>query len=95
MTIGSGLITSGIFSAADDMFTYADKRMALANRVTGQETPEQLAAIQQQDKQLALKQIQAEVRYEYYNAWQEQREQRRKKAREQHQRLFEMGAIFV
>lgn len=73
----------------------ADKRTGLMNSVTGNESPEQLVALNQQDKGLALKQAQDGTNYQIANAMQEANERRRQKDREHHQSLFSMGAIFA
>lgn len=82
------------FPSAEKMFRAGDARLALANQVTGQETPAQLAAIQALDKELSLNQIQGEVEYQYQMAWQDQASRMRDQWRDQKKRLFEMGAIF-
>jgi hypothetical protein len=69
--------------------------MGLANRVTGNETPDQLIALNEQDKQLLFKGIQHKTNYEISNALQDASQRRRQKDREQRQRLFNMGAIFA
>lgn len=76
------------------MFQYADARAALANQVTGHETPAQLAELQKKDKALELDQVQAKFNYAYGNAWQEQLEAIQKKKMEQKKRLFDLGFLY-
>jgi hypothetical protein len=95
MTLVSGFPAGLASSAGNDMFNYADARIALTNSVTGNETPEELVEIQRLDKGLELKQEQAKFNYQYATAWQEQQDQLIQKNREQKKRLFDMGAIFA
>ncbi len=92
---GAGFATNLIYDGAAGFFDANQQRMALANRVTGNETPEELIAINNQDKQLAFQGIRDKINYEIGNAMEEANERRRQKDREQRQRLFQMGAIFA
>jgi hypothetical protein len=94
MIYGVGSLGGQASDAAFSLQGIDEARLALANRVTGNETPEQLAAIQKLDKALELKRAQAQLNYDYHSAWFEHQQARRKKNRDQRQRLFEMGVIF-
>jgi hypothetical protein len=81
-------------SAGNNMFSDMDARMELADSVTGNETPEQLAQIQAKDKQLALKKVKNELLYNYTDAWQEQLDRKIQKDRAQKKRLFDLGFLY-
>lgn len=81
-------------NAAGDWFGVMDKRLELMSQMTGNETPDQLAAINALDKQYAIQEAQAKVEYEYTQNWIEANDKQRKKNGEQKRNLFNMGAIF-
>lgn len=89
------MAAGGIHASAGQWFGASDARMALGNRVTGNETPAQLAAIQQQDKALELSQAKGKINYEYSTAMQDAADRRRLKNSERRRNLLQMGAIFA
>lgn len=92
---GGAFTTNLIYDGAGAVFDANQGRLALANRVTGNESPQELIALNEADKRLQFQAIQGNLNYEYGYAWQEANERRRQKDREQRQRLFQMGAIFA
>lgn len=79
---------------AGDFFAINDKRMALANSVTGNETPEQIAAIGQADKDLSLQAAKAEIDQQVGDTWDAALQQMKKKAWEKHQQHISNGWLF-
>ncbi len=68
--------------------------LGLANRVRPDMTPQELIAVQQQEKEIVQRKIENDINYEYTSAWQESLETRRKKDLERRQRLLKAGVLF-
>ena len=81
-------------NAANDMFSIADKRLALMSQVTGNESPDQLGAIYSQDKSLALQEANAQTTYDYTTAWQDSVQQHKKKDVQHRRDQLNNGVIF-
>ncbi len=83
--IGGGFLPIGPtlgYDGANQFFGGADTRMALANGVTGQETPAELASLGAQDKTAALKQAAGNTQYLYATAWDEANRRKQAEARQ-------------
>ncbi|HEY9685969.1 MAG TPA: hypothetical protein V6C52_03240 [Coleofasciculaceae cyanobacterium] len=63
------------------------ERMALANGVTGNESPEQIVGLAQADKAASLKAAVSGIKADYGDAWAEQSKRMHKKNMERMQRL--------
>ncbi len=85
---------ASISDARFNIYQINDRRLALANQVGPNTSPEELTVLFGEDKQLQLKKIQREVEEEFLFRQFEQLQALRQRKREQRQRLFEMGAIF-
>lgn len=87
MSIGGSFLVGPTlgYQGANQFFNGADTRLALANRVTGQESPAELAGIGAQDKAAALQQAQGGINYEYATAWQEANDRRRREEAQRNQ----------
>ncbi|MBY0450219.1 MAG: hypothetical protein K2X01_06305 [Cyanobacteria bacterium] len=83
--------TSG--PAGADPSRYAELSTGLANTVTGKETPEELVALNEIDKQLKLKLEKSKIQYEWQNGFNDWLLQISKKNVEQAQRRVDAGAL--
>ena len=79
---------------AGDWMAINEKRMALASKVTGKESPQEIAAIAQRDKQLTLAAEKAKINEEVGYAMIDAMDTRKRKQREQRQRMLNNGVIF-
>ncbi len=77
-----------------DSFYYQDLRIALANRVRPDLSIQEITAVSQLDKQLAMaaeqRKIIEEIEFLRYQAWDDAKRRRR----DQSQRLWDAGAVF-
>ena len=86
--------TSLTFDSAAGFMDADDARVALANRVTGKETPAQLALIAAYDKALALKSAQDKTNYEVGLAMQDAAIRHQKKEMEHRAQRIQNGYLF-
>lgn len=83
--------TSG--PAGADPFRYSELSRGLANQVTGKETPEELVALNEIDKQLTLKLEKSKIQLEWQTGFNDWILQIGKKNAEQAQRRVDAGAL--
>lgn len=87
--------TNLAYNSASVMFGSMDRRMALANHVTGNESPRDLITLERMDKAMQLQGIMAQTNLQAAWAMQEAAQKMREKDNEQKKRLMDAGAIFV
>ncbi len=93
--IMSSYATNLSFAGAGNAFAADQSRMDLANSVTGNESPAEVADIAAQDKALALDSASSRLQYEVAQALQQRAQAMRKKDQEQRERMMkENGVIF-
>jgi hypothetical protein len=87
--------TNLAYTSANKMFGANQSLLGLANSVTGQESPRDLAQLQQMEKALTFQGIMAKTNLEAAWAMQEAAAKMQERERKMKERLMDAGAIFV
>jgi hypothetical protein len=82
------------FNSAGNWFGLNQQQSGLTGRVTGRETPQQLAFLGQQDKAINVARVKENTKYLYYQAWGEALQKREKQDQERRRRALDSGVIF-
>jgi len=92
---GSYYATGLTYGGAGQGFGVNQTRAGLANIVSGNETPGQVADLQSADKAMELDGIMAQTNYQVGLALQDRFGMMRRRDMEQKRRMMEQGSIFV
>lgn len=96
LTSGFGLgVNAAGLDTRMNIYGINERRMALANQVDPNTPPGELLRVFQEDKQLALQKIQADVNDEYLYQWGEQLRERQKRERDRHEQRIANGWLFA
>ena len=92
---GSMYATALTHNAGAAMFGANQSRMGLASRVSGNESPREVASLAAQDRALALESARASMMYFAGQLMQESAQKQLKAEQDQRRRLMDAGATLV